>query len=36
MIGFLPASTPPELRHYLERQSYQKAVAWLEDPANPF
>jgi len=36
IIDSLPESTHPEIRHYLERQSYQKAVAWLEDPANPF
>jgi plasmid stabilization system protein ParE len=26
----LPAGADPELRHYLERQSYTKALAWLE------
>ena len=26
----LPADADPELRHYLERQSYVKALAWLE------
>jgi len=36
MIGFLPASTPPELRHDLELYIYQKAVAWLEDSANSY
>ncbi len=35
-IASLPDTLPPELRHFLERQSYQKAIAWLEDPANPF
>lgn len=27
----LPADCDPMLRHYLERQSYVKAVAWLEE-----
>ncbi|GAB4169109.1 MAG: hypothetical protein Fur0032_07530 [Terrimicrobiaceae bacterium] len=26
----LPVGTDPQLRHYLERQSYQKAIDWLE------
>ena len=26
----LPAPVPPELAHYLERCSYDKALAWLE------
>lgn len=26
----LPADTDPQLVHYLERQSYQKALDWLE------
>ncbi len=26
----LPADTPPELLHYLERKSYQKALAFLQ------
>jgi len=26
----LPPGTDPGLRHYLERQSYTKALAWLE------
>ncbi len=26
----LPAPVPPELRHYLERCSYDKALDWLE------
>lgn len=34
VIAGLPAGTPPMLRHYLERQSYEKAIAWLVDPAN--
>jgi hypothetical protein len=26
----LPADTDPQLVHYLERQSYQKAMEWIE------
>ncbi len=26
----LPATTHPQLRHYFERCSYDKALAWLE------
>jgi len=26
----LPANTHPQLRHYFERCSYDKALAWLE------
>ena len=29
-IAQLPHQCDPELRHYLERQSYLKALAWLE------
>ncbi len=29
-IARLPAQCDPELRHYLTRQSYVKALAWLE------
>ena len=29
-IAQLPAHCDPELRHYLNRQSYLKALAWLE------
>lgn len=29
-IAQLPAQCDPELRHYLARQSYTKALAWLE------
>jgi hypothetical protein len=29
-IARLPAGCNPELRHFLERQSYVKALAWLE------
>ena len=29
-IAQLPAQCDPELRHYLTRQSYVKALAWLE------
>jgi hypothetical protein len=27
----LPADAPPDLRHYLQRKSYQKARAFLQD-----
>lgn len=29
-IAQLPIQSDPELRHYLTRQSYVKALAWLE------
>ena len=29
LIVALPAETDPTLRHYLERQSYTKALDWL-------
>ena len=29
-IAQLPAQCDPELRHFLQRQSYVKALAWLE------
>ena len=29
-IAQLPAQCDPELRHYLTRQSYVKALAWLD------
>ncbi len=29
-IAQLPAQCDPDLRHYLNRQSYLKALAWLE------
>ena len=29
-IAQLPAQCDPDLRHYLSRQSYVKALAWLE------
>jgi hypothetical protein len=29
-IAQLPAHCDPQLRHYLNRQSYAKALAWLE------
>jgi hypothetical protein len=31
LITQLPPDTDPTLRHYLERQSYMKALAWLEE-----
>lgn len=30
LVAGLPPGTDPALRHYLERQSYTKALAWLE------
>jgi hypothetical protein len=30
LFANLPAEADPMLRHYLERQSYTKALAWLE------
>jgi len=29
----LPSPAPPQLAHYLERCSYDKALAWIEDAA---
>ena len=31
LVATLPSDTDPTLRHYLERQSYTKALAWLQD-----
>jgi hypothetical protein len=31
LVASLPPDTDPNLRHYLERQSYTKALAWLEE-----
>lgn len=31
LVANLPPEINPELRHYLERQSYTKALAWLEE-----
>ena len=31
LIARLPGDCDPILRHYLERQSYVKALAWLDD-----
>ncbi len=31
LVGKLPPEANPQLRHYLERQSYVKALAWLEE-----
>jgi hypothetical protein len=31
LLANLPSDTDPTLRHYLERQSYTKALAWLHD-----
>lgn len=30
-VARLPAGTDPMLRHYLERQSYTKALDWLQE-----
>ena len=30
----LPGNANPQLRHFIERQSFTKAIAWLED-GNP-
>lgn len=31
LVANLPPDTDPTLRHYLERQSYTKALSWLEE-----
>lgn len=31
LIGKLPRDTDPQLRHYLERQSFVKALGWLAE-----
>jgi hypothetical protein len=31
LVANLPPDIDPTLRHYLERQSYTKALAWLEE-----
>lgn len=31
LVRDLPADCDPTLRHYLERQSYIKALAWLDE-----
>jgi hypothetical protein len=31
LVADLPEDIDPNLRHYLERQSYLKAIAWLEE-----
>jgi hypothetical protein len=33
-IARLPPQCAPELRHYLSRQSYLKALAWLESQSS--
>ena len=30
MAAALPSPAPPQLAHYLERCSYEKALAWIE------
>ena len=30
-VAGLPVDADPTLRHYLERQSYTKALAWLDE-----
>ena len=34
-VALLPADADPMIRHYLERQSYLKALAWLEGHGEP-
>jgi len=34
LVEALPRECDPTLRHYLERQSYVKALAWLEQAGN--
>lgn len=36
LVAKLPPDTDPTLRHYLERQSYMKAMDWLEERVNQF
>jgi len=31
LVAQLPPDTDPTRRHYLERQSYTKALAWLQE-----
>ncbi len=31
IVADLPPDIDPNLQHYLERQSYLKAIAWLEE-----
>lgn len=31
LVVALPSDCDPNLRHYLERQSYTKALAWLDE-----
>jgi hypothetical protein len=33
LAGRLPGSASPELRHFLQRKSYGKARAWLQEYA---
>ncbi len=33
LVSNLQPETDPQLRHFLERQSYTKALAWLENAA---
>lgn len=30
-VGLLQETIDPKLRHYLERRSYEKALAWIEE-----
>jgi hypothetical protein len=34
LAASLPASTDPQLRHYLQKKSYEKAICWLEGRAD--
>ena len=31
LVAEVPAGTDPQFRHYLERRSYDKALAWWEE-----
>ena len=35
LVARLPADADPMIRHYLERQSYTKALDWLEAAVTP-
>ncbi len=34
LVAALPTDADPMIRHYLERQSYTKALDWLENQAH--
>lgn len=35
LVAQLPSDADPMIRHYLERQSYTKALAWLKTAVTP-